>query len=68
MGYHIGVIIQSLNLQANPESDVLFAHEYVHALQSKYLGFAYLPIVGVPSIIGDVVEKIPESNHEHKNE
>jgi len=27
------------------------AHEYGHSIQSKYLGWLYLPLVGIPSIL-----------------
>ena len=67
-GMTLGSYIQSLNLHANPELNDTFAHEYGHTIQSRKLGLAYLPIVGIPSIIGGVVEKIPGANHEHKNE
>ena len=67
-GMTLGSYIQSLNLQANPELNGTFAHEYGHTIQSRKLGIAYLPIVGVPSLIGSVVEKIPGSNHKHNNE
>ena len=67
-GMTLGSYIQSQNLQANPESDNIFAHEYGHVLQSRILGIGFLPIVGVPSLIGSVVEDIPGSNHSHRNE
>lgn len=67
-GMTVGSYIQSLNLHANPELDATFAHEYGHTIQSRLLGLAYLPIVGVPSLIGGGVGEIPGSNHDHKNE
>lgn len=38
------------NLEASVENGT-FQHEYGHYIQSQRLGFAYLPVVGIPSII-----------------
>lgn len=43
-------------------------YEYGHTKQSMLLGPLYLKLVGLPSLIGCVVQDIPGSHHEHKNE
>ena len=67
-GVTLGSYINSLNLTANPETNYIFAHEYGHTIQSRKLGLSYLPIVGPPSLVGCLVEKIPWANHDHDNE
>ena len=57
-GVTLGSYINSLNLTANPETNYIFAHEYGHTIQSRKLGLSYLPIVGPPSLVGCLVEKI----------
>ncbi len=67
-GFTLGSYINSLNVKADPEIDDIFAHEYGHTFQSRYLGPFYFPLVGVPSFLGECVEAIPGSGHEHDNE
>ena len=64
----LGSYINTLNVTADPESDAIFAHEYGHIIQSQILGRSYLSIVGVPSLVGAGIARIPESNHKHKDE
>ena len=33
-------------------------HEYGHTKQSKYLGWFYLLVIGLPSILGNVIERV----------
>lgn len=37
-------------------------HEYGHSVQSKYLGWFYLPLVGLPSIIGNIWHRLFHKN------
>ena len=67
-GVTLGSYINANNLTADPEADYVFAHEYGHTIQSRKLGLSYLPIVGPPSLVGCLVEKIPWANHDHDNE
>lgn len=41
-----------------PESPTV-AHEHGHQLQSLYLGWLYLIVIGIPSGIGNLVFRIP---------
>lgn len=67
-GITLGSYINSLNLSADPESDYIFAHEYGHTIQSQILGLFYIPVIGVPSFGGELVEGISGSGHSHDNE
>lgn len=43
-------------------------HEYGHSRQSMYLGWLYLIIIGLPSIIGNIVDRIlTKINPKHKD-
>ena len=44
----------------------LVPHEYGHTIQSKYLGPLYIPIIGVPSLKGSIMQDI--SSHKHDDE
>ena len=33
-------------------------HEYGHQKQSQYLGWFYLPVIGLPSVIGNLIFRI----------
>ena len=67
-GMTLGSYISSLNVKADPNTDKVFAHEYGHVIQSRYLGPSYLYLAGVPSFIGGGLTYIPQSNHNHDNE
>ena len=43
-------------------SKQVFAHEYGHSRQSLILGWLYLPLVGLPSIIGNVWDRLFHKN------
>jgi hypothetical protein len=43
-------IIGDKTIEATPHNQ-LFRHEYGHCLQSKYWGWLYLPVFGLPSLI-----------------
>ena len=60
-GITLGSYINTLNA-----SDDLIRHEYGHVIQSQIIGPFYIPVVGIPSLIGCGVEDI--SNHEHDYE
>ena len=64
----LGSYIQSNNVIADPELDGVFAHEYGHTLQSKVFGWFYLPMIGVPSLIGCGIEDFAPSLHQHNRE
>jgi hypothetical protein len=36
--------------------DEMFVHEYGHTIQSRLTGPLYLPMVGVPSLIGSILD------------
>ena len=38
-------------------------HEYGHCIQSKYLGWLYLPIIGLPSIIWACIYKYTNKDY-----
>lgn len=40
----------------------VFAHEYGHSRQSLILGWFYLPLVGLPSIVGNVWDRLFHKN------
>ena len=40
-------------------------HEYGHTKQSKYLGWFYLFIIGLPSILGNIIDRIILTNILH---
>lgn len=67
-GLTLGPYINSLNMTADPEYDAMFAHEYGHVLQSKYLGALYFPLVAPFSLVGCAVDGKTWSKHDHKNE
>jgi hypothetical protein len=64
----LGSYINSQNVKANPENDLLFAHEYGHTIQSEKLGLLYLPLVAVPSILGQGAAEVSWLNHNHDGE
>lgn len=41
-------------------------HEHGHQLQSKYLGWLYLIIIGLPSACGNLIDRITHSRHGNK--
>ena len=41
-------------------------HEYGHHIQSNYFGLFYLLIVGLPSVIGNLWDRIAHKNWSHK--
>lgn len=66
-GMTLGSYIISKNLEADPTSNDIFAHEYGHVIQSRWLGPVYIPIVGVPSIVGEGISFI-DDDHNHRSE
>lgn len=60
-GVTLGSFINTFN-----ENRDLIRHEYGHVIQSKKIGPLYIPLIGIPSIIGCEVEDI--SNHDHDYE
>lgn len=44
------------------ESSNSFNHEYGHTRQSKYLGWFYLIIIGLPSLCGNIWDRIAHKN------
>lgn len=63
-GVTFGNKINTLNAD-----EQMVAHEYGHKEQSRLLGPFYLPIVGVPSIVGCGLDKGNQSSgHKHRNE
>lgn len=53
-GLTLGPYINGQNLVADPAESPVFAHEYGHTKQSKYLGPLYPFIVGLPSLFGSI--------------
>lgn len=51
LGYFIIIGIQSLSIK-----DI--KHEHGHQIQSKRLGFFYLPAIGLPSILGNIWDRL----------
>ena len=62
-GMTLGPYINGYNLEADPQKERTFAHEYGHTKQSMVLGSLYLSLVGIPSIIGSVSDDIGLSDH-----
>ena len=62
-GMTLGSYINGYNLEADPQKDRVFAHEYGHTKQSMVLGPLYLSIVGAPSIVGSISDDIGLSDH-----
>lgn len=62
-GMTLGPYINGYNLEADPQKERTFAHEYGHTKQSMVLGPLYLSLVGIPSIIGSVSDDIGLSDH-----
>lgn len=62
-GMTLGSYINGYNLEADPQKERTFAHEYGHTKQSMVLGPLYLSLVGIPSIIGSVSDDIGLSDH-----
>jgi len=54
---------RSGRIQAD-ENNPLFQHEYGHVLQSRAMGYAYLPRVGLPSIADIVFNEEPYGDHD----
>ena len=65
-GFTLGSYVNGKNLEADPQVDDIFGHEYGHVKQSNALGLFYLPLVGVPSIMGSAFDGV--WNHDHNNE
>lgn len=62
-GVTLGAYINGYNLEADPQKERTFAHEYGHTKQSKVLGPLYLSLVGIPSIVGSISDDIGLSDH-----
>ena len=68
-GMTTGSYINGKNLVADPTQDAVFAHEYGHTKQSQLLGPLYLLEVGIPSIMGELVNNekgIFKHNHRYE--
>ena len=66
-GLTSGPYINGQNLDPDPEKDDIFAHEYGHTRQSKILGPLFLPIVGLPSLVGSFFDNtLGISHHERE--
>ncbi len=62
-GVTLGSYINGYNLEADPQKERTFAHEYGHTKQSKVLGPLYLSLVGIPSVVGSISDDIGLSDH-----
>lgn len=67
-GLTLGSYINGWNLEANPETDYIFAHEFGHTEQSQFLGPLYLPLVGIPSLTGSVFDYTYGLSNDHDKE
>ena len=69
-GMTVGSYINGHNLTANPREDDVFAHEYGHVKQSNILGPTYLYFIGLPSLVGQLIDSGEEDStiHSHKRE
>lgn len=38
-------------------------HEYGHQIQSRYLGWFYLILIGIPSVCGNIIDMIVHKSH-----
>lgn len=57
--------ILSQNLRANAQN-LVFRHEYGHTIQSRLFGILYIPRIGIPSLVSQILEhKYSESFHNH---
>ena len=68
LGKATGSYINGWNLEANPETDYIFAHEFGHTEQSQFLGPLYLPLVGIPSLTGSVFDYTYGLSNDHDKE
>lgn len=48
-------------------TETTYKHEMGHSIQSKYLGWLYLIVIGLPSVIGNLIWRIPKwsTNHDY---
>ena len=44
-----------------------FKHEYGHTIQSKKLGWLYLLIIGIPSLCGNIYDRIAHKNWSYED-
>lgn len=64
-GMTLGPYINGENIY---EAKDMFEHEYGHTIQSRIIGPFFLAVVAIPSFIGQGIENINPSGHEHGRE
>lgn len=45
-------------------SEVTIQHEYGHCLQSRKLGWLYLIVIGLPSLLGNIYDRLFHKNYD----
>jgi hypothetical protein len=65
-GMTLGPYINSINMKADPNTDMMFRHEYGHTLQSQLLGPLYITKVGLPSLIGSILDGWGMNDHRYE--
>lgn len=58
-----GVSLGKYIVVSENSSDTTIKHEYGHCKQSQYLGWLYLPIIGLPSIIWACIYKYTNKDY-----
>ena len=48
------------------ENETTIKHEYGHCLQSKILGWFYLIVVGLPSLLGNIYDRLFHSDWDYE--
>lgn len=62
-GISLGDIIIVKRYPFNNEAWKDVKHEYGHSVQSKYLGWFYLLIIGLPSLLGNIYDRLFHKNN-----
>ena len=47
---------------SGPGTETSYKHEYGHHIQSLYLGWLYLFVIGIPSALGNIWDRIAHKN------
>ena len=57
-GHRFGVSLGKYIIISVPTTQKTVHHEKGHQKQSLYLGWLYLPVIGLPSLIGNIIWRI----------
>ena len=56
--YQWGISLGQYIIVSKNSSNQVHKHEYGHSIQSKYFGWFYLLVIGLPSIIQNIISRI----------